>query len=70
MDMETIPVTLGNPQLGKHYMVKPDCSKGLRDSLHQEGLNPNTGNVKLDLTSFFFFFFGLFASVLASLRES
>lgn len=55
MDVETILVTLGTPQLGKRYMIKPDCSKGLRDSLYQEGLNLNIGNVKLDLTSFFFF---------------
>lgn len=67
MDVTTILVTMRNPQLGKPYMVKLKCSKGLRDSLQQEGLNLNPENVKLDLTSAFY---GPFPSALANLRES
>lgn len=51
MDVETIPVTLGNSQFGKPYLVKLEYSKGLRYSLHQEELNLNPGEGKLDVTS-------------------
>lgn len=66
MDMETIPMTLANPQLGKVYLVKLGCSKGLKYSLHQEELNLNPGKGKLDLTSNYF---GPLPSALVNLRE-